>query len=1185
MKCRKVFHNPFPGNQEVKRMASCGGKLYIAVGGSGTANTLKVYRLDDPATKTWADVTPTLKNASNTYELAMAVFNGQLFLGTGEGEVHVLGGTGSPSPPAQLNGPISSMAPFNGMLHVCAGSLHRTSDGIQWDNLGTIGSGTGLSAADGPVLEAFGGHLYAGFGFQKEDENGKLLQHGIQIWRSSDGENWTHFKTLATDYSQPIPEWQPQHVHSMKAFGSHLYVGEYDGGGGCVYRTDGSIGSWESHLVTSHGSIEALEVHDGKLFAGNYERVYGLAGSPMLFCSADGKQWSKVVGGPVGSQKCKGVMCIAGHQGKLYFGTQDPANGGEVFELTNAPLTVQLAGIEKPEGIALSPKDMLGDIAKAEPASDGKSNGSRDDSERTSPANPGDGSKTTDRLDPSVDAGNLVAPSDQEDRDGKGQPSKASGVHGRVLALEDSGDLLGVVPSASIEFYVPADPAVAEGAGQVVARTTSDRTGYYKADLPRGDYLYRLSAEGYRKEDEGRGIQLQLGEGRAVYNFSLVRSRGNSDQAPVEPLPAKPPEAPPLTPPSEPMLSAKVYVVEQTEDDVTPEMPLPGAGVVLNMPDGRKREAKTDREGVVTFEALPTPGNYRAYAENERFGASEAFVVTEGGRNSVKIVLGRSALTGPEPLEPGDPPQHPEPPYEPKEETSGPRLHVWLADQATGNAITNAQVTVRAGQQSVPVRSVEPAGHWLAAPVPRGRCRVQVWASGYKPVSREVQVQAAEVECVIHLARAGSGEPSEPGGQAPSEPQHPEPPYEPGQPSQKQTVHVRVVDGSTGASLDGAGVVVGWGEFEFPRETIHGYPVPDPRDRSGVLYRLELANKNYWMSVRREGYRFYRSQFDLRNEIHPRYVVKLSRASGSAPGTPSPPDHHPGEKQWVDVRVVDARSQRGVPSALVTVMHGEGAFRQARPQRTNDEGHTRFLLPHGSYWLGVSAERYRPGKGPLAVPRRSREDGLVLLTPVGGSGEPGSPPPDQEPRPKQRVDVRVVDARSGRGVPSALVTVMHGEGTFRQARPQRTNGDGHTSFLLPHGSYWLAASAERYRPGRGPLAVPRQSGEDGLVRLALVGGSGEPGSSPPPPPKKVDLTVGVFSARGTPIAGAQVHVAGPQPAGGPTGHDGRWSAGLKVGTYTVTVSKPAYHSQTRRGVVLREGHPAHLRFDLTGSIE
>ena len=89
------------------------------------------------------------------------------------------------------------------------------------------------------------------------------------------------------------------------------------------------------------------------------------------------------------------------------------------------------------------------------------------------------------------------------------------GVHGRVMGRDQDGGFAGLVGGANIEFK--------NQAGSVVARATASPHGYYKVDLPPGQYLFSVKAAGYKDEDAGRGVRLKLSEGYSVLHFSLTK--------------------------------------------------------------------------------------------------------------------------------------------------------------------------------------------------------------------------------------------------------------------------------------------------------------------------------------------------------------------------------------------------------------------------------------------------------------------------------------------------------------------------------------------------------------------------------------------------------------------------------------------------------------------------------------
>jgi len=118
------------------------------------------------------------------------------------------------------------------------------------------------------------------------------------------------------------------------------------------------------------------------------------------------------------------------------------------------------------------------------------------------------------------------------------------GLHGRILGLDDEGRYVGVVAGATIEFE-------GEGGGPST-QTTSGDNGYYRVDLPAGVYTYKITADGYRTEDGGRGLEIRRSEGYVVHDFSLIRGESQPEQQPV------PPEATPVG-----LLDGRVFEINE----------------------------------------------------------------------------------------------------------------------------------------------------------------------------------------------------------------------------------------------------------------------------------------------------------------------------------------------------------------------------------------------------------------------------------------------------------------------------------------------------------------------------------------------------------------------------------------------------------------------------------------------
>lgn len=91
-------------------------------------------------------------------------------------------------------------------------------------------------------------------------------------------------------------------------------------------------------------------------------------------------------------------------------------------------------------------------------------------------------------------------------------------VHGRVYGQDEKGANLGPVPGAKIEL-------LSAKSGTVIATTTADSPGGYFQikDLPPADYAYRVTAAGFKTEDEKRGFKVPQTSLEYVHDFLLTR--------------------------------------------------------------------------------------------------------------------------------------------------------------------------------------------------------------------------------------------------------------------------------------------------------------------------------------------------------------------------------------------------------------------------------------------------------------------------------------------------------------------------------------------------------------------------------------------------------------------------------------------------------------------------------------
>jgi hypothetical protein len=200
------------------------------------------------------------------------------------------------------------------------------------------------------------------------------------------------------------------------------------------------------------------------------------------------------------------------------------------------------------------------------------------------------------------------------------------GVHGRVLGQDEQGKLLGVVAGAKIEFQ--------NRGGAKVAQTTADKDGYYKVDLPPGEYLYKIEAAGYRKEAAGRGMKLTQSESYAIFNLALTKGQDDATR--------KPPEIP-----VQKIGKLRGRVLEKTPGGL---VGIGEAGIALRREGTRelaivRSRATADGDHQVgDFDVTLAAGSYRASvraAGLETFIDQQPIEITAGGETTRDFVLSR----------------------------------------------------------------------------------------------------------------------------------------------------------------------------------------------------------------------------------------------------------------------------------------------------------------------------------------------------------------------------------------------------------------------------------------------------------------------------------------------------------------------------------------------------------------
>lgn len=171
------------------------------------------------------------------------------------------------------------------------------------------------------------------------------------------------------------------------------------------------------------------------------------------------------------------------------------------------------------------------------------------------------------------------------------------GVHGRVYGQNEKGENLGPVAGAKIELRTDS------GGGALTV--TANEHGYYQiATLAPGAYRYRVTAAGYRDEDEARGFAMPQDTREYVHDFLLTRG-------------AKPGSAPAQASLVQPAVHGRVYGQDEKGGNLGP---VPGAKIeLLAGPGGR----------VVAAATASSPGGY--YEMKNLPPADYAYRVTAAG--------------------------------------------------------------------------------------------------------------------------------------------------------------------------------------------------------------------------------------------------------------------------------------------------------------------------------------------------------------------------------------------------------------------------------------------------------------------------------------------------------------------------------------------------------------------------
>ncbi|MBN8419393.1 MAG: carboxypeptidase regulatory-like domain-containing protein [Verrucomicrobia bacterium] len=176
-------------------------------------------------------------------------------------------------------------------------------------------------------------------------------------------------------------------------------------------------------------------------------------------------------------------------------------------------------------------------------------------------------------------------------------PAADGSVHGRVYGQDEKGENLGPVAHAKIELK--------SEAGAASSTVTTNEYGYYQiTTLAAGAYRYKVSAAGFRDEDEMRGFAMPQDTREYVHDFLLSRE-------------AKPGSPSPQAHVVQPSVHGRVYGQTEKGDNLGP---VAGAKVELLASQGGR---------VVATATASSPGGY--YEIKNLPPADYAYRVTAAG--------------------------------------------------------------------------------------------------------------------------------------------------------------------------------------------------------------------------------------------------------------------------------------------------------------------------------------------------------------------------------------------------------------------------------------------------------------------------------------------------------------------------------------------------------------------------
>ena len=330
-------------NQSIESLEVFNDNLYAET--TNYTEGASIWRTIDGAT--WTQMTSpgfdSAYGANNPIVFDMTTFKGQLYAGTGKwtstssaGQIWrsangtdwslaAAEGLGNPN-----NAGFTTFTDFNGMLYAAAlnridgAELWRSNTGANgsWQPVTTQGFGSGSAYFIITSLTTFKGQLYASV----EATSGT----GAQVWRTSNGTNWTLVSNNGFGDSNNYQ------TGSAAVYNGQLYMTtRNDVTGTQLWRSSNGT-TWLQVVGNGFGDINNVKIESLTTYAG---ALYAAANNPVsgveLWRSTDGVNWTQINTGGFGDSNIYVSLWSNGtvvFDGKYLIGSSGPF-GGVIWEL------------------------------------------------------------------------------------------------------------------------------------------------------------------------------------------------------------------------------------------------------------------------------------------------------------------------------------------------------------------------------------------------------------------------------------------------------------------------------------------------------------------------------------------------------------------------------------------------------------------------------------------------------------------------------------------------------------------------------------------------------------------------------------------------------------------------------------------------------------------------------------